>query len=142
MIKSSSFSVRRPAVLMVFLCMCLLSLALTACGGDSAASSTSSTTASSGSSSGAMAVNIKESKGADGKDAYACDPTSITVKKGDSVSFTNKTDEIQDFDKGDAQKAGMDLKLNLNQAGNVTFNNTGTFTIKSEKGAEINVTVQ
>ena len=58
-------------------------------------------------------VNIKETKGSKG-DVYTCDPTSITIKKGDSVSFTNMSDEKQDFDQGDAQKAGVDFVLDLN----------------------------
>lgn len=86
-------------------------------------------------------VNIKESKGSSG-DVYTCDPTSITVKKGDSVTFTNQSDEKQDFDQGDAKKAGVDFVLDLNGSKAVQFNTAGTFMLKSEKGATITVTVQ
>jgi len=120
--KTSSF--RRSVTWMLLASLLILVFALSACGGGSS-----------------QTVNVKETKGASG-DVYMCDPTSITVSKGDSVSFTNQTDEIQDFDQGDATKAGVDFKMDLNQTESATFNNTGTFTIKSEKGATITVTVQ
>jgi plastocyanin len=120
---TSSF--RRSVTWMLLASLLILVFALSACGG-------------SGSS---QTVNVKETKGASG-DVYTCDPTSITVNKGDSVTFTNQSDEIQDFDQGDATKANVDFKMDLNQSVPVTFNNTGTFTIKSEKGATITVTVQ
>jgi plastocyanin len=121
-------STRRPAFLAAFICLLGLILALAACGGDSGGNA-------------AATVTVKETKGASG-DVYTCDPASITIKKGDTVAFTNQTDEIQDFDQGDAQKAGVDFKMDLNQSTNATFNTAGTFTIKSEKGATITVTVQ
>ena len=120
-------SIRRPVSLLVLLSLLVLVFALAACGGDANASS--------------VTVNIKESKAGSG-DVYTCDPTSITVKSGDTVTFTNQSDEIQDFDQGDAQKAGVDFKMDLNQSVQVTFKTAGTFTIKSEKGAIITVTVQ
>jgi plastocyanin len=85
---------------------------------------------------------VKETKTAGQPDVYMCDPTSISIKKGDSVSFTNETDEIQNFDQGDESQAGIALKLTLNQSSTVTFNTTGTFNLKSEKGATLSVTVQ
>ena len=121
-------SARRPVSWALCFCFAILVFALAACG-----SSTPSGPAAS--------VNVKESKGASG-DVYTCDPASITIHKGDQVSFTNQTDEIQDFDQGDAQAAGVDFKMDLNQSVTVTFNNTGTFKIMSEKGATITVTVQ
>lgn len=122
--KTSSF--RRSMTWMLLASLLILVFALSACGGSGGSSQT---------------VNIKETKGASG-DVYTCDPTSITVSKGSSVTFTNQSDENQDFDQGDAQKAGVDFVLGLNQSKDVTFNNAGTFTIKSEKGATITVTVQ
>jgi plastocyanin len=85
---------------------------------------------------------VRESKTQGQPDVYRCDPKTLTVKKGDAVTFTNMTDEIQDFDQGDVQQAGIDLRLPLNQSATVTFNTSGTFTITSEKGATITVTVQ
>ena len=136
MAKSMLQSVHRPVFWIVFACLTILVVALAACGGDSGG--TSSSASSSGST---TAINVKEAHNVTG-DVYTCDPTSITVNKGDKVSFTNQTDEIQDFDQGDAQKAGVDFKMDLNQSTTATFNTPGTFTIKSEKGATITVTVQ
>src|SRR5947207_2848749 len=86
---------------------------LAACGGDSGSSS--STTASGGSSGSSTAagktVMIKETKGADGKDKYDFDQTTLTVKAGDTVTFQNQSDELQDIDGGDAAKAGIDVKV-------------------------------
>src|SRR2546429_414480 len=97
---------RRPGFWVLFACLLVLVLALSACGGDSGSSG-----------SAAASVTVKEQKGASG-DVYSCDPTTISIKKGDTVSFTNQTDEIQDFDQGDAQKAGVDFKMDLNQSTN------------------------
>ncbi len=130
----------------------ILIFALSACGSDSsstpatnsggAATSSGATTSSSASSAPAQTVNVKESKASGQPDVYKCDPLSITIKKGDNIQFTNLTDEIQDFDQGDGQKAGVDLRLDLNQSSAVAFNTTGTFTLTSEKGATITVIVQ
>lgn len=134
-------------------CLAMLMLVLAACGGDSgsaASSSSSNTSASSSSSSSSasspksvMTVMIKESKGAtSNKDVYSFSPATITVKKGDTITIENDSDELQDIDQGDAQKAGVDKAIPVNQSGTMTFNNAGTFTLKSEKGATITVTVQ
>lgn len=157
MIKRLLQTVRRPVSLLAFASLMILVFALAACGGDSgatastsASSGNSNTTSSSSSSSSAAStpasvttVNIVEKKGANStSDVYSCDPATITVKKGDTVTFTNQSDEIQDFDQGDAQKAGVDFKMNLNQSTTATFKTAGTFNVKSEKGASITVTVQ
>jgi plastocyanin len=153
MIKVALQSIRRPVSWMVVACLAILVFALAACGGDGS-STTSSSSGSAGnassnnvssgnaSSSGPVAsVNIKEKKGSSGADVYMCDPTTLSVKKGDTVAFTNMSDEKQDFDQGDAEKAGVDFVMDLNQSTKATFKNAGTFTIKSEKGAVITVTV-
>jgi plastocyanin len=114
---------------------------LAACGGDSG--SASSTTASSGSSGGSgTTVMIKETKGADGKDQYMFDQTTLTVKSGDTVTFQNQSDEDQAINAGDAAKAGVDLTVPVNKSGTATFKNAGTFKIDTNKGATITVTVQ
>ncbi len=115
--------VRRPVIWMVLVGLLVLVLALSACGGASPTT-----------------VNIKETQSSSG-DVYTCDPASITINKGDTVNFVNNSDENQDFDQGDAQKAGVDFVVAINGSKSVTFNNTGTFTIKSEKGATITVKV-
>ncbi len=130
----------------------VFAILLSACGGSdntSAANSGSSnsgstSTGSSNSGSDAMGttVNIKESKGSDGKDVYKFDQTTLSVKKGDKVTFKNMSDELQDIDGGDASKAGIDVKVPVNQEASATFNTAGTFTISSEKGATMTVTVQ
>ena len=144
MVKHRCTQTQRSASLLVVACLMLIVFALAACGGDTMASTTTSNSTSSNSNSPAPAatVNIKETKDAAGKDVYSCDPQTISIKAGDTVSFTNQSDEIQDFDQGDAQKAGVDFKMNLNQSTTATFKTAGTFTIKSEKGATITVTVQ
>jgi plastocyanin len=114
---------------------------LAACGGDSG--SASSSTASGGSSAGTgTTVMIKETKGTDGKDQYSFDQTTLTVKAGDTVTFQNQSDELQDIDGGDAAKAGIDVKVPVNQSASATFKTPGTFKISSEKGAEMTITVQ
>ncbi len=115
--------VQRSAIWVLLVGLLMMTLALSACGGSSP-----------------VAVNINETKSASG-DVYVCDPTSITINKGDTVNFTNNSDENQDFDQGDAQKAGVDFVVAINGSKSVTFNTSGTFTIKSEKGATIKVTV-
>ena len=124
---------------------------LAACGGDSGSASTASSSSSGGSSTGSQSassstpgttVMITETKGAGGKDKYDFDQTTLTVKSGDTVSFQNQTDELQDIDGGDAAKAGIDVAVPINQTGKVTFKKAGTFKISSEKGATMTVTVQ
>jgi len=88
-----------------------------------------------------MTVTIKEKKGTDGKDAYSFDPTSITVKKGDTITIQNLSDEIQDIDMGDAQKAGVNVVVPVGASGTATFNNSGNFMLQSEKGATITAIV-
>ena len=117
--------VRRPITWMLLVGLLIVVFALSACGGSSGPAAT---------------VNVKETQAATG-DVYTCDPTSIKINKGDTVNFTNNSDENQDFDQGDAQKAGVDFVIAINGSKSVTFNNSGTFTIKSEKGATLTVTV-
>lgn len=116
-------------------------LAFAGCGSDAATSSSTTGNASSGNTS-AMNIAIRESKDASGKDVYSFDPTSITLKKGDTITVQNRSDELQDIDQGDAHKAGVDVAVPINQSATMTFNTPGTFTIVSEKGATITVTVQ
>lgn len=119
----------------VILCM----LAFAGCGSDNAASLSNAANDSNGHAS-VMTVTIKEHQGASG-DVYTFDPASITVNKGDTITIENHSDELQDIDQGDAQKAGVDVAIPINQSATMTFNTPGTFTISSEKGATITVTV-
>lgn len=116
-----------------------LMLVLSACGGGGG---TGTSGGGNGSGSGGQTVHVKETKAAGQDDQYMCDPTSITVKKGDTVTIVNDSDENQDFDEGDAQKAGVDVVVAVGASKGMTFPNAGTFTIKSEKGATLTVTVQ
>ena len=144
MIQVALQSVRRPVSWIVVACLAILVFALAACSGDggsttgSSSASTNNVSGNASSSAPVTTVNIK--KGSSG-DVYMCDPTTLSVKKGDTVAFTNMSDEKQDFDQGDAEKAGVDFVMDLNQSTKATFKNAGTFTIKSEKGAVITVTV-
>lgn len=124
-------------------CLLVLMLVFAACGGDNSnASSNGSPAYASSGKQAAMTVNVKETKGSDGKDVYTFDPATITVNKGDSVTIQNQSDELQDVDEGDAASAGIDAKVPVNASVTVTFSKTGTFTLKSEKGATITVTVK
>lgn len=156
---------RRPVAWLAVLSLLVFVSALAACGGDSAAStsakndssaSTSNTTGNmtgntttgstgstspAGSTASAMTITIKESRNAAGKDVFTFDHPAITLKKGDTVTIVNQSDDDQDFDEGDAAKAGVDVIIPGNHSGTATFNNAGTFTIKSKAGASFTVTV-
>jgi plastocyanin len=122
-----------------FVGLTILVFALSACGGGSSGSGASGTPTP------VANVFIKETKGSgpgDTGDVYTCSPTTLTVHKGDTVLFTNQSDQTQDFDQGDTQKAGVDFVMAINQSITATFNTVGTFTIKSEKGASLTITVQ
>jgi plastocyanin len=116
--------IRRPVTWILLVGLLVLVFALSACGESGPAAT----------------VHVKETKATSG-DIYTCDPTSISINKGQTVHFINDSDENQDFDMGDAQKAGVDFVIAVNGSKDVTFNNAGTFTITSEKGASITVTV-
>ncbi len=128
----------RPVYWIVVCCLVVLSFALTACGDTTTTSSTSNATKEKAP---LTTVTIKEKKGADSKDAYAFDPTSITVKKGDTITIQNLTDEIQNINQGDAQKAGVNVVVPVGGSGTATFSNSGTFALQSGKGATITVIV-
>ncbi|GHO46203.1 cupredoxin domain-containing protein [Ktedonospora formicarum] len=119
-------------------CLTLLILILSACGGDNG--STTSTTSNTSNNS-TTAITIKESRGPSG-DVYTFDPTTLTVKKGDKVTIENQTDEVQEITGGDASKAGVNVKIPINEKATTTFNTAGTFTIKTNKEATITVQVQ
>ena len=116
-------------------------LAFAGCGSDNAASLSTAGNDTANGHTSVMTVAIKESHGAS-RDVYSFDPASITVHKGDTITIENHSDELQDIDQGDAQKAGVDVAIPINQSATMTFNTSGTFTISSEKGATITVTVQ
>jgi plastocyanin len=145
----SSMITRVTRLLGILMLLAAFGVMLAACGGDSG--SASSTTASGGSSSSSQStgsstagttVMIKETKDAAGKDKYDFDQTTLTVKAGDTVTFQNQSDELQDIDGGDSAKAGIDVKVPVNQSASATFKTPGTFKISSEKGATMTVTVQ
>lgn len=76
-----------------------------------------------------------------GHDLYYFSPTTLTVKKGTAVTFTNKSDSAQVINQGDATKAGINVHVPVNGSANATFNVPGTFNLKSDKGAILRVTV-
>jgi plastocyanin len=84
---------------------------------------------------------IKETKKA-GHDLYYFSPTTLTVKKGTAVTFTNQTDSAQVINQGDASKAKVNVNVPVHGSTNATFNVPGTFNLKSNKGAVLRVTVQ
>ena len=77
-----------------------------------------------------------------GHDLYYFSPTTLTVKKGTAVTFTNKSDATQVINQGDAIKAKVNITVPVNGSTNATFNVPGTFNLKSNKGAILRVTVQ
>jgi len=127
---------------MVLTALIIVVFSLAACGGGDTGGGGGGAT---------QTVTIKETKGANG-DVYMADPASITVNKGDTVKFTNTSDETQDFDQADAgtpSKSGVDFKMDINQSTTATFKTAGTFTLKSElpnqknaPGATLMVTVK
>lgn len=120
-----------------------LMLVLAACGGSGGGNTgTGGGSSASGGSGSGTSVEIDETKANGQADVYMFKPASITVKKGTTITIMNNSDELQDIDAGDAQKAGVDKAIPVNQSGQMTFNVTGTFTIASEKGAKLTVTVQ
>ena len=133
----------RVVALLWFVGALLGVLALAGCGSTAATSSSSSGSSANNVSANTsvMSVAITETHTASG-DVYTFDPASITVKKGDTITIQNRSDELQDIDQGDAQKAGVDVAIPINQSATMTFNIAGTFTITSEKGASLTVTVQ
>jgi plastocyanin len=135
MVKSFTQQIRRPMFLLIFGCLLMLTFVLAACGGDSGSSSGGS---SSGGGSGTM-VTIKESKGSSGSDVYTFDQTTLSVSKGASVTFQNNSDENQVINASDA---GVNVTVPINGTGSATFNNAGTFTLKTNKGATMTVTVK
>jgi len=140
----------RPASWLACVSLLVLLGMLAACGSDSANTTAAPGTAKDASSAAsnstkatvtsAMTVMIKESVVA-GKDQYSIDPATITVKKGDTIALQNASDDDQDFDGGDAAKAGVDVIVPGHGSVNVTFNNVGTFAIKSKLGTVLNVIV-
>jgi hypothetical protein len=62
-------------------------------------------------------------------------------EKGDTITIHNQSGELQDVDQGDAQKAGVDVKIPVNESATPTFHDVGTFKLQSEKGAAITGTV-
>src|SRR5439155_9437149 len=103
---------------------------------NSSAANTGNTSASNGAAA-AMTVAISEPKAG----TYVLDKETINVKKGDTVTVSNQSAEDLDFDSGDAAKAGVDFIVAGKGTANVTFNNPGTFVIKSKTGASFTVVV-
>ena len=132
---------KRSAGWMIFWMMSafLFTFLLSGCGSDQSMSAAPVT--SNASNASTTTISIRETQGASG-DVYMFDPARITVKKGQTITIQNRSDEMQDIDQGDAQKAGVDVAIPVNQSATMTFNVAGTFTIQSEKGATLTVIVQ
>jgi plastocyanin len=115
---------RRAALWMTLVCGLLLLFLLTACGGDAGGGA--------GGSGSQMAITITETTG--GNDIYAFSPTTISIKAGDSLKFTNNSDENHKLvitptgpNAGTVTKSGSNDNTMV-----VTFPTAGTFTITSQ----------
>jgi plastocyanin len=107
-----------------------MALLLSACGGDSAPAATSAPAASGSGS--ASAVSISEQTG--GNDIYSFSPATISIKAGDSVKFTNNSDENHKLAISPAgPTAGTVTKSGSNDnTMMVTFPTAGTYTVTSQ----------
>jgi plastocyanin len=116
---------RQISVVMMLMTVLVLTFALSACGGDA----TSATSSGGGA---AQTVTITEKTG--GNDVYAFDPTTLSIKAGDSVKWVNNSDENHKLvinPAGPASATAARSGSNDNTAA-VTFPTAGTYTITSQ----------
>lgn len=109
-----------------------MTLLLSACGGDSASTASTTTTSAPASSGSSSAVSISEQAG--GNDVYSFSPATTTIKAGDSIKFTNNSDENHKLAiSPDGPTAGTVTKSGSNDnTFSVTFPKAGTYTITSQ----------
>jgi plastocyanin len=108
---------------------------------NSAHSSTSKSD-SAASSTGAMTVTIKASKDASGKAIYTLDHSTITVKKGEAITFVNQSDEAQSFTREGASKTETAITVPSKQSSAHTFTQPGTMVLKNKAGNSLTITVK
>jgi len=114
---------RRSTLWVMFVCGLLLTTLFSACGGDAGAGGGQGSTS---------AITITEQTG--GNDIYAFSPTTISIKAGDSIKFTNNSDENHKLvispagpTAGTVTKSGSNDNTMM-----VMFPTAGTFTITSQ----------
>ncbi len=115
---------RRQISVMMLMSLLVLTFALSACGGDS------TTAASSGGTT--HAISITEKTG--GQDIYTFDPATLAIKAGDSVKWTNDSDENHKLvisPAGPTPATASKSGSNDNTA-TVTFPTAGTYTVTSQ----------
>ncbi len=120
---------------------------LAGCGANSAGSPSSGGAGSSSSENAAMGtttkVTITEKVAAGQDDVYAFSSPSITIKAGDSVSFTNQTDEMHTLKCTPDAGIGQ-VKVDENETMTVTFSKPGTYMLSSKEhpDARMMITVE
>ncbi len=122
---------RRQISVVMLMTLLVLTFTLSACGGDTTTAATSSGSTSSGGGS-AQTVTITEKVG--GNDIYAFDPTTLSIKAGDSVKWVNNSDENHKLvisPTGPASATAARSGSNDNTA-TVTFPTAGTYTVTSQ----------
>jgi len=113
------------------LCLLILALIVTACGGDAGSPATSSSSSNTASGN-VVTVTITEQAG--GHDIYSFDPQTVTIKAGSSIKWVNNSDENHKLimtpagpTSGTVPRSGSNDNTLM-----VTFPTAGTFTITSQ----------
>src|SRR5579859_6670005 len=121
-----------PWIALLSLVVLTLAFTLSACGGDSTPATSTSNSTSAAPAGSASAVAISEQTG--GNDVYSFSPATISLKAGDSIKFTNNSDENHKLAITPAgPTAGTVTKSGSNDNTlTVAFPTAGTYTITSQ----------
>jgi plastocyanin len=120
---------RRTSVIML-MTLLLLTFTLAACGGDTTSAATSSGSTSSGGST--HMVTITEVTGSN--DVYSFDPTTLSIKAGDSVKWVNNSDEnhLLAITPAGPAPATADRSGSNDNTATVAFSTAGAYTVTSQ----------
>lgn len=129
--KSFVRSTHQAALWTTSLCLLILALIVSACGGDSGSPATSPSSSNT-SSNNVVMVTITEQTG--GHDIYSFDPQTVTIKAGSTIKWVNNSDENHKLvitpagpTTGTVPRSGSNDNTLM-----VTFPTAGTFTITSQ----------
>jgi plastocyanin len=121
---------RRQIFVIMLMALLVLTFTLSACGETAPAAPAGSTSAGGGTT---AAVTITETTG--GNDVYAFAPTTLSIKAGDSVKWTNNSDENHKLVMTPAGPTAAPTAARSGSNDNtatVTFAAAGTFTVTSK----------